>query len=385
MSRKLQVRSGIAAGLAMVSIAVPSGALGAPGDAYVADEDASAPVGDGAIFKLGPGGGNNAEVLATSASFTNPRGMAVLPDGDFLVADYSEGVLRVDRFSGAVSSLLPVPDGSAYIDVAVAAGGSILVADFNGDRILKVNPRTLATTPIPLPAATSVRGLAPLRNGGMFAVDNAGSVLKVSAAGAVTTLSNSPLLALDVQGAALSPDERQLYVAARDSTDGGLLRIDTRTGGTTKITPFPDAAGVALRPDRSLLLSQADGTGSLSAVGPGGSPITSFSADPHFVFPGDIVVEPAKCAGRFPTVVGTTRRDVLRGSRFADVISTLGGNDVVKGLGGNDVICGGVGRDRLLGGGGRDRLLGQGGPDRLVGGVGHDSLRGGPGRDRQKQ
>jgi hypothetical protein len=82
------------------------------------------------------------------------------------------------------------------------------------------------------------------------------------------------------------------------------------------------------------------------------------------------------CAGRVATRVGTSKRDVLRGTRGRDVIVGRSGKDVLKGMRGNDLLCGGAGRDTLRGGPGRDRL---------VGGPGKDQLRGGPGRDRQTQ
>ena len=79
------------------------------------------------------------------------------------------------------------------------------------------------------------------------------------------------------------------------------------------------------------------------------------------------------CAGRPATIAGTAGRDLLRGTRRADVIAALGGNDRVEGLRGNDLVCGGAGRDRLLGGRGSDRL---------IGGRGRDTCLGGPGSDR---
>lgn len=80
------------------------------------------------------------------------------------------------------------------------------------------------------------------------------------------------------------------------------------------------------------------------------------------------------CGGRRATIVETARRDLLRGTRRADVIATLGGNDRVDGLRGNDVVCGGrtgiaswaaaaethwsaaPGCDTCLGGRGRDHI-----------------------------
>jgi uncharacterized delta-60 repeat protein len=89
-----------------------------------------------------------------------------------------------------------------------------------------------------------------------------------------------------------------------------------------------------------------------------------------------------RCAGKPATIVGTVRRDRLRGTRRADVIVALGGRDRISALGGADLVCGGRGDDRLSGGAGPDRLRGQQGRDRLSGGPGKDRLAGGPQRDR---
>ena len=97
-----------------------------------------------------------------------------------------------------------------------------------------------------------------------------------------------------------------------------------------------------------------------------------------------------RCGGKRATIVGTTGKDRLKGTRRADAIVGLGGNDRISGLAGNDVICGGAGNDRISGGSGNDRLSGDAGKDsvsgdngndRLAGGSGVDSLNGGPGRD----
>lgn len=61
-----------------------------------------------------------------------------------------------------------------------------------------------------------------------------------------------------------------------------------------------------------------------------------------------------RCGGFAATMVGSRRRDVLRGTPGDDVIAGLGGDDVILGLGGDDVLCGGRGRDRISGGAGTD-------------------------------
>jgi Tol biopolymer transport system component len=91
-------------------------------------------------------------------------------------------------------------------------------------------------------------------------------------------------------------------------------------------------------------------------------------------------------------LVGTPRRDVLRGTNERDVVRALGGNDFVDGNPGDrkieyyrrlddDVLDGGTGADVLWGRRGYDVLLGGPGNDRLRGGGGTDRLAGGPGDD----
>lgn len=88
-----------------------------------------------------------------------------------------------------------------------------------------------------------------------------------------------------------------------------------------------------------------------------------------------------RCFGRRPTIVGTSRADVLGGTRGRDIIAGLGGSDTIRGLAGNDIICGFDGADKLIGGSGRDRLSGDGGSDEVSGGTGADALFGWAGND----
>jgi len=89
-----------------------------------------------------------------------------------------------------------------------------------------------------------------------------------------------------------------------------------------------------------------------------------------------------RCFGKRPTIVGTSRGDVLKGTRRRDIISGLGGKDTIKGLGGNDFICGFDGNDRIIGGSGMDLLSGDAGNDSVSGGAGDfDNLWGFSGND----
>jgi Ca2+-binding RTX toxin-like protein len=87
------------------------------------------------------------------------------------------------------------------------------------------------------------------------------------------------------------------------------------------------------------------------------------------------------CRGLEPTILGTSRDDILVGTAGRDIIHGLGGDDTIDGRGGDDVICGGAGDDVVIGSDGRDLLVGQAGADDLDGGSGWDQLWGGGGYD----
>jgi Ca2+-binding RTX toxin-like protein len=74
------------------------------------------------------------------------------------------------------------------------------------------------------------------------------------------------------------------------------------------------------------------------------------------------------------SVVGTSGRDTILGSRHPDVLSGNGGNDSINGNLGADTIFGGSGNDTLNGGSDNDVLFGQGGRDTLIGGDGDDTI-----------
>ena len=95
-----------------------------------------------------------------------------------------------------------------------------------------------------------------------------------------------------------------------------------------------------------------------------------------------------RCFGKTPTIVGTSRSDVLRGTSEADVIAGFGGDDRIYGSAGEDRICAGQGDDVAIGGTawdrintgkGNDKALGNRGTDDLLGAKGDDVLKGGPG------
>jgi sugar lactone lactonase YvrE len=382
---------------------ITSAALAAPGDIYVADEDATAPAGDGAIFKVGPSGGAPTQI-AFSPSFVNPSGMVLNTDGTLLVADYGGfnhtpdgAIYQVNPSTGAVSTFAAGPALTHPSDLAFGPDGKLYVADQGvapdgPPQLVRLDPNTKAATVIATGGSgnweTETAGIAVARDGTIYFTDYDNEVLKRDpSSGAIATLATDATLLRGADGLALSPDGRTLYVAAFTGSPNHVTRVDTQTGAVTQVAGVDDTVAVSLLPDGSLLSSDTDPvtggvSGKLERII--GSTVSDFSADPAYDYPHDTVIEPQRCAGLFPTVVGTSGNDTLVGSRFADVISTLGGKDKVKGGGGKDVICGGPGKDKLFGQAGNDRLFGQGGKDTLVGGKGKDKLIGGKGTDKLK-
>jgi Ca2+-binding RTX toxin-like protein len=149
-----------------------------------------------------------------------------------------------------------------------------------------------------------------------------------------------------------------------------------------KFIPAPNGCGVAVD-DTYVYWSSpgAIGRANLDGSSPQQGFVTSSAINPC----GLAVTQDATCLGRTATVIGTSGKDKLRGTKRADVIAALGGSDTIRGKGGDDIVCGGAGRDTLQGGPGGDTLRGGKGKDRLIGGSGRDKLKGGPGRDRERQ
>jgi sugar lactone lactonase YvrE len=361
--------------LAATLIATAPAARATPGDVYVVDQSAQT------IWKLPPSGGA-ATAFSDDPDFDFPYGMVLGPDGFLYVADQGGAVFKVNRTTGDAAELADM-SGLDPTDVAIDARRRLLVSEYSNNDVFVVDRTTGARSLLyDGPSGGGFNSLAPQRNGALFIGDEADAVVHRLAGGQLTDAIGPDPELLGLDGVMLSPDERFLYSGAYASPR--FARYELRTGEVRKFELGVNPWSFALLPNNRLLFTDAN-NGDLDTVARTGGATLPFSTDSDLTQVRDIVVEPRRCAGRFPTIVGTNAREVIKGSRFGDVISTLRGNDVIRGLAGNDIVCAGKGRDRLIGGKGRDRLLGGPGRDRLRGGPGRDILRGGPGRDRQRQ
>ncbi|WP_292066356.1 hypothetical protein [Brevundimonas sp. UBA7664] len=133
----------LATGALLARLAAPSGALERGLGDVVRAPDGTIHVADsvtGELLMLRPGG-SVLEVLLPAGTLGSPQGMAVTPDGTALiVADYSSGLWRVDRATGAATRL-PQPAIDSLIGVdGLTTDGRFLYGFQNGvapQRVLK--------------------------------------------------------------------------------------------------------------------------------------------------------------------------------------------------------------------------------------------------------
>jgi Ca2+-binding RTX toxin-like protein len=318
--------------------------FGPDGTLYVADYCANG--GDGAIFKVDRAGA--VSLLAEDdAVMAGPTDVAYGPDGFLYVADPFAGtgsdglIFRVDPRTGAVSSISDAPQfAGGPLGIDVLPDGTLLVAD---------------------------QDAGPANSGAVFRIDPVSGVATVLAQGG---LLDGPY------HLELAPGLRSAIVG--DST-GRVLRVDVLTGAVSSVseTPAIGSLAAAEAPSGTVYATGNDDT-IYTAVGGG---LIPFAAGSPLDFPEGLQIEPPTCGGKTATIVGSSSGDKINGSRFADVIATLGGKDRVNGGPGNDIVCGGAGKDILKGGAGKDVLRGEAGKDKLVGGKGKDRMLGGKGND----
>jgi streptogramin lyase len=288
--------------------------FGRDGTIYVADYEAFD--GGGGVFRINPRNGN-ARVVSDDPVFEQPDGIAMAPNGDLFVTDLDiTGLVRVRLPSGNANLVSdgPLVDSSPT-GVVVPPDGFPIVGSSDG--VTRVNP---------------VSGDASLIADGADGLTGCCGIVR------------------DPGGT--------LYMA--DSTDG-VQSIDPRTGEVSDLSGpvLYDGYGMGFDLRGRVLLTADD---QISSVNVRTGAVRSVADD--FVYAEGMEVEPPKCGGLTATVVGTTGRDELKGSKFGDVIAGLGAADKIKGRGGRDVICGGAGPDQINGGADRDRCFGQGGRDR---------------------
>lgn len=273
---------------------------------------------------------------ATDACFNGPNGVTVDGNGNLFIADYNNDRVRKVDVSGIVTTVAgngiygfsgdggpaTAAEFTYASGMAVDAAGDLFIADFYNDRVRCVSDANEGLCSDTAPPSITVPAdiiAAPNRA--------SGAVVSYPPAVAVDNVDPSPVVSYSQGSSTLFPF------------------------GTTTV-----------------MVTAADARGNSSAA--------SFTVTVQGADPGTV-----SCHGLTPTMVGTNNRDVIHGTAGPDIIAGLGGNDVIYGLGGDDIICGGDGADVIYGGDGNDILDGDSGNDKLIGENGNDMLNGGDGDD----
>jgi sugar lactone lactonase YvrE len=132
------------------NFAYPTGvAVDAAGNVYVADPGNEriakiTPAGVFSVFAGQEGQPGHTDGPVSSATFSNPTGIAIDKAGNFYIADQSNSAIRKITAKGVVSTLVST-DGTNSLQsptgVAVDAAGNVFAADYGNNSIYEITPK----------------------------------------------------------------------------------------------------------------------------------------------------------------------------------------------------------------------------------------------------
>jgi NHL repeat-containing protein len=212
---------------------------------------------------------------ATSALLVTPSGVAMMPDGGYVVSSWNwsnvrrvsptgtittlAGGMGANGFSGdggpATQAQLNAPYG-----VAVQPDGSVLIADSNNFRIRKVSPTGTITTvagngtegfagdggpataaKLDLPVA-----VAATRDGGFLIADAVNNrIRKVSASGIITTVAGNGAEGFSGDGGPATAARLWSPNGVSVTSDGGFLIVDDNNNRVRRVSPTGTITTVA--------------------------------------------------------------------------------------------------------------------------------------------
>jgi streptogramin lyase len=326
-------KTGLIAGILVALGMGAAPAAAKPGDLVVAEYNASA------VSRVTLSGAVSA--ISSGSPLVSPNFLTFEPNGKLVAADENfPGAFRIDPGTGTATEL------NNDIDIGGidrSPSGDFIASDQGADAIVKVNRKSGAASVVTSGGLLdNLYGLDVGPNGDIFAINATGSVVRVTQAGAQSEVAADSSL-VGIEDITRAPDGT-LFVVNTD--DGTVLRIDPRTG---VISPVGSGVGnsfsLAVAPS-GLIYTTDYGAGTISSVDPSTGDVDLVASE-ELDGPLGIEVAPPKCNGKLATIVGSTKKDKLKGSKFAAVIAGLKGKDRIKGGKAKDRICAGKSKDKL--------------------------------------
>lgn len=277
---KLRVLFGVAAAL---TLAAAAGAAGTPAPgtittlAQIAHPRGLALLPDGSILvpepfvgdvrKVAPDGtvttvaGTDVEGYsgdggpAVDAELDLPHGVALLPDGSFLIADALNNRIRRVTPDGTISTYAGdgrhgfAGDGGPAVDAEIGAprgiattpGGTLFIADSDNDRIRRVTPEGTIDTVAGDGSKDVLNGpfsVQPLADGSLLVADTGNSRVRLVAPdGTITTVAGDGTAAFGGDGKAATAAELNHPHAVLPLPTGGFLVADTENNRVRRVWP----------------------------------------------------------------------------------------------------------------------------------------------------
>lgn len=204
-------------------------------------------------------------LAATLASLNEPSGVAVTPDGGFLVADSQNHAIRKVAATGTITTVAGTgvngstgdggPATSAQLkkpaDVALTADGGFVIAEVDGNRIRKVGADGVISTVAGGPsagfggdggAATDALLNAPTSvavggDGGLLIADTANNRIRhVSPAGTISTVAGTGASGLSGDGGPATDATLSAPQGVFGASDGGFIIGDAGNDAVRHVT-----------------------------------------------------------------------------------------------------------------------------------------------------
>jgi fibronectin type III domain protein/NHL repeat-containing protein len=290
--RRLTIGGVAAAALAMlvsVGLALPSEA-GAAGTGTITTIAGSDSFGD----FTGDGG------PAIAAALNEPLGVAVMPDGGYLIADagndrvrrvFADGTIRTVAGSGNYGDSgdggpATAADFRDPLGVAVLSDGGFLIADAGAGRVRRVSPTGTITTvagngtrgfsgdggPATAAEIFDPNGLAVMPDGGFLIADGDYVVRRVFPDGTITTVAGTGTPGFSGDGGPATAAQLNLPYSVAVTADGGFLIGDEGNHRVRKVS----ATGI---------ITTVAGTGVQGSTGDGGPATAAQLNEPDGVAP----------------------------------------------------------------------------------------------------